>query len=55
MFQRSEPMQAGVWDNMMRGLNDPQLRNGGEGFPGRLRSREVCGEREMESGQHGPL
>jgi len=43
LFQRSGPMQLGVWDKMMRGLS--QVRSGGEGLSQRLWHREVGGER----------
>jgi len=53
LFQRSGPLEQGVWDKMMRGPVDSELRGGGEGVQQRLWDREVGGEREFHRSQRG--
>ena len=51
LFQRSAPLQQGVWDKMMRGHLDAELRRRGQGVQQRLWHREVGRERELRRGQ----
>jgi hypothetical protein len=44
LFQRSGPLEAAVWDKMMRGLSTRNCGPGGQGFRQRLRRGEVGGE-----------
>ena len=53
LFQRSGPLQHGVWDKMMRGLSTRNYGAVVKDFQRGLRDREVGGERELHRGQPG--
>jgi hypothetical protein len=51
LFQRSGPLQAAVWDTLMRGLSTRNYAPVVKDFRPSLRRGEIGGEREIHRGQ----